>query len=298
MIETHGQWNPCEGKIVFAAGATSLDYDFIQSLGSSDLEKKMVGICSQLNKLHSMFDFTSKNWSTALPKAISCYKTVFLDSGVFSLAMQHAKRHKIPHNEALNTPIAELDGWNDHLDWYMDVCLSLKDSLWGYVELDLGGTEQKIKTRTWLEAQGLRPIPVWHPLTDGIDYGEYLMMRYDRICVGNLVKSDSAVRLRILRMMAHVKQHRETWIHALGLSADPMALSFPINSLDATSWMSEIMWPRRSTYALLRSMSVDMRRIYDKPKDRAFALSILQQRNIMNEMNWRDYHAARRKAAS
>jgi hypothetical protein len=97
-------------------------------------------------------------------------KKVFLDSGVFNLAMTHARQHNLSMDAALSTPPEDVDGFDRLFEKYVALVRQMQDRLWGYIEIDQGGREHKIRTRARLEALGLRPIPVYHPLNDGWDY--------------------------------------------------------------------------------------------------------------------------------
>ncbi len=119
---------------------------------------------------------------------------VLLDSGVYNLAASHAKKNKISHDKALTTPLEEIDGFESlMLHWKRIVNVHGND-LWGYIELDIGGRDQKIQTRTALEKEGYRPIPVIHPLNDGWDYFDEMCDKYDRLCLGKLVNAFNSKR--------------------------------------------------------------------------------------------------------
>jgi len=307
MIRTDGTWDPLEEKIIFLPGnfgggtgifsARSLDVHRGTEL--EPLWHQALELFKDVSKLFSLLDVSPPSWEKSVGNQLKNYGHVFMDSGVFGLAMQHARKHGLSHNDALNVPPEQVDGWDDFLALYIRVCSTYKDRFWGYAELDLGGTDRKIKTRALLEAQGLRPMPVWHPLTDGLEYGEFLMKTYDRICVGNLVKSDEESRKTVLRMVARVKGDRPTpWIHALGLAPVPFAISFPINSLDAMTWMSAMMYPKRFTYALFQKFEVNAPRLYAHRNDYFMAATMLQKQVIMTQQNWRSYESAKRRAAN
>src|SRR5579884_1416889 len=108
-------------------------------------------------------------------------KRIFLDSGVFNLAMTFAKKHNVSHDVALSMAPDEIEGFKELFEKYVDLVRTYGKRLWGYIEIDQGGRDNKIKTRAKLEALGLRPIPVYHPFSDGWDYFDYLAERYDRI---------------------------------------------------------------------------------------------------------------------
>lgn len=170
-------------------------------------------------------------------------KTVFLDSGIYSLAMDHARAHNLTHDQALGMPPSEVDGFPELLGRYVELVRQYGDRLWGYIELDLGGRDQKIKTRTELEALGLRPIPVYHPLLDGWDYFDELCERYDRVCFGNVVQADREDRKRLVATAwERHRRYPNVWLHLLGLRPSQLLYAYPINSADASTWLGAIRW--------------------------------------------------------
>lgn len=168
---------------------------------------------------------------------------VFLDSGVFNLANEYAHEKGITHDEALRTPLNELTGFQELYDKYCSLVRKYESNLWGYVEIDLGGRDQKRETRAKLEAQGLRPIPVYHPLNDGWDYFDELASQYDRICVGNIVQASRYVRLRIMATIWERKQkYPHLWVHLLGMTPNEWAGAYPVESMDSSSWLVGVRW--------------------------------------------------------
>lgn len=171
---------------------------------------------------------------------------VLLDSGVYNLAVTYARKRGISMDEALSTPPDQVDGWPKLFDKYVRLATEYGPRCWGYIELDFGGRENKIITRAKLEALGLNPIPVYHPLNDGWDYFDYLAARYDRICVGNLVHANDDTRSRILTTIAIRRRAYPNlrWVHALGVGLTQRILSTNLDSADASSWSSSLWWGR------------------------------------------------------
>lgn len=162
---------------------------------------------------------------------------LMLDSGIFWLSSRHAERHNLTFYQALTVPPEDVDGFPKLLDRYVEIVKDFGDDLWGYVEPDQGGADCKRATRQALEAQGLRPIPVYHPLTDGWDYFDELADGYDRICIGNVVMADAKVRRGILTALwERRRRHRKRlWLHALGYTPNQLFNAYPINSSDSSS---------------------------------------------------------------
>jgi hypothetical protein len=172
---------------------------------------------------------------------------VLLDSGVFWLASTHAARYGLPLEQALGLPPDQLDGWERLLAAYVELARELEARLWGYVELDQGGPLYKQQTRDWLEAQGLRPIPVYHPLTDGWDYLDQLLEEgYDRLMIGNVVQARWEVRDRIiLTVWERVRRHphgRRPWVHLLGLGPYQTLAACPFNSTDTSNHIQSMQY--------------------------------------------------------
>jgi len=170
-------------------------------------------------------------------------KNVLIDSGVYALAMDHARAHDMSHNEALGLPPDKVDGFDKLFELYVAVMKRFGDASWGYIEIDQGGRDNKIKTRTRLEKLGLRPIPVYHPMNDGWDYFDYLAQRYDRMCFGNVVQADMATRKRLIATAwERRRKYPHLWIHALGLTPTELTTAFPMNSCDSSTWISGLRW--------------------------------------------------------
>jgi hypothetical protein len=161
----------------------------------------------------------------------------FLDSGVFWLSTRHAEAHGLTMDQALAVAPEDVDGFDKLLTRYVDVVREHQAALWGYVEVDQGGVTGKRRTRAYLEEHGLRPIPVYHPLTDGFDYFDELLARYDRICIGNIVMADLSTRRALLTMVWERRRRvkRQVWLHALGYTPNQLFNAYPINSADSSS---------------------------------------------------------------
>lgn len=242
MIKTGGgRFDPDEGMCYFLAG-----HELHLHYAGMVHEHLLIAI----NELD-----TAKEWEL-LDQAIDGGKKVLIDSGVFSLAMDHARAHGLSHDAGLNVPPHEMDGFDALLERYLYVIEKYGDRVWGYIEIDLGGRENKIKTRSMLEAKGLRPIPVFHPFGDGLDYFDYLAERYDRICFGNIVQASPPVRKRLLATMWERKRkYPNLWVHVLGLTPNALMLAYPANSADSSTWLNSVRWQGAREYSLTKSFS-------------------------------------------
>lgn len=299
---THGKWNPEQERTIFLAGSTfskNTTKDTLTVGGDEQNQRALQKVIEQqrsVNKLYSLRDFSESNYKAQLDCEIRAYGTILLDSGIFGLAMDYAKESGLSHNLALTTPLKSIPKWPQFRDLYIDMMRHVKDTVWGYVELDLGGTAQKIETRTWLESIGLAPIPVWHPLGDGLDYGKHLMQTYDRICLGNVVKSDRATRNILLQAMTFARQGTKVWVHALGLGPTEFVTAYHVDSLDAMSWMGALMWSRRTGHSLMYPFTREGR-YYDEEIDGSkhwIASAMLERQTLSIEQNWRNYEQSKR----
>lgn len=169
---------------------------------------------------------------------------LLIDSGIFWLATRHAEANGMTMDQALATPPEKIDNFDWLRERYLNVCKRYGDRVWGYIEMDQGGAINKRRIRASLEAEGLRPIPVYHPLVDGWEYFDELAEQYDRICVGNIVMAAPEVRKRILWTIWERKRrdYPDLWIHALGLTPNELSLSLPMSSCDSSTWMAGVRW--------------------------------------------------------
>lgn len=170
-------------------------------------------------------------------------KKVFLDSGIFALTNEHARKHRVSMDEALALSPEEIDGFEELYNRYVYLVRTYEDRLWGYIELDQGGAVNKRKTRAKLHSEGLKPIPVYHPLNDGFDYFDELAESHDRICLGNIVQANYKVRMRLLHTMFMRKQkYPHLWVHVLGLTQTELVWAYPFESCDSSAWLRTVRW--------------------------------------------------------
>jgi hypothetical protein len=182
-------------------------------------------------------------------------KNLLLDSGVYWLATQHAEANGLSMNEALGLAPEEIDGFAKLLASYVEIVKRYESRLWGYIEMDQGGRENKRRTRRRLEKMGLRPMPVYHPLNDGWDYFDELAEEYDRICLGNVVMASAAHRKRLLATIwERRRQYPHLWIHALGMTPSDLLVAYPMSSCDSSSWYSAIRWARHNVASAGKGM--------------------------------------------
>jgi hypothetical protein len=169
---------------------------------------------------------------------------VFLDSGIFNLTNEHKRQTGVTMDEALKLAPEDIIGFDELFEKYVDIAKTYGDKLWGYIELDQGGAVNKRKTRAKLEAMGLNPIPVYHPLVDGWDYFDELASQYDRICFGNIVQANGPTRTRLLHTLwERLRQYPHLWVHVLGMTPNENTPVFPPQSCDSSTWLNGLRYP-------------------------------------------------------
>ena len=174
---------------------------------------------------------------------------ILLDSGVFALTNEHARKYGVKMDAALALAPSEIQGFDDLYRRYCTLVEDLADDLWGVIEIDQGGADNKRATRERLmrDLPGFVPMPVYHPVNDGSDYFTELAEGYDRICAGNVVQATYHDRVRLLRLFYEQRRdHPHLWIHALGYTPTGTTASTPIPSCDSSSWVTSLRWPAAS----------------------------------------------------
>ena len=245
MKHTGGNWDPKELNVYFIASSL----DMLERSGDAHDH-----LLAAVNEIKSQKDMDRiERWCDE-------GRRVFIDSGVFNLANSHAKAHNIPMDVALSLAPDEIDGFDRLFDAYCNLITRLGDRVWGYIEVDQGGRENKIKTRAKLEGMGFKPIPVYHPFNDGWDYFDTLGQNYDRICFGNVVQANRPTRLRLLATAwERRRKYPNLWIHMLGMTPNEWLHGFPVNSCDSSSWLTLLRWTASArTWVALKSFgSID-----------------------------------------
>lgn len=249
MIHTAGNWDPKAWPVYFVAGEV---FTLEQASSCADYLLVAVNELGARDALDCVVRMTKRG------------KRVLLDSGVYWLSTQHAQANDITMNEALGLAPHLVNGFDDLYKLYVSIAEKFGNELWGYIEIDQGGRENKIKTRTRLEELGLRPVPVYHPLNDGWDYFDYLAERYDRICFGNVVQAAPEHRKRLIATAwERRRRYPNLWIHVLGVSPNDALASFPLNSCDSSAWLSGVRWGAHlTTVATVNAGRLDNRFLY------------------------------------
>lgn len=241
MARNNGDYFVKEQTKARATAGSTYDPDegFIYFLAGNALDPSHISAPAHRYSLMAVTDVDSGNGVLELEGRLRYGHKLLLDSGIFWLTQRHAKAHGVHMDEALGLHPSQIDGFDWLYETYCELVTKYEDKLWGYIELDQGGAERKRETRARLEADGFRPIPVYHPLNDGWDYFDELCQGYDRICVGNIVQAPPAVRKRIIATIWERRRaYPDVWIHLLGFTPNEFVTAYPAcNSCDSSSWV-------------------------------------------------------------
>lgn len=280
MKATGGTWDPTDRHVYFLAS------------NPEQLDR----VKMHPWKLVAVNELPVDNVGDVLEPLLDQGNRVLLDSGIFWLTNAHMRANGITMNEALALPPDEIDGFDALWDRYVRVASEYGDRCWGYIELDQGGRDCKRETRARLEALGLSPMPVYHPLNDGWDYFDELAQGYDRMCMGNIVQAAAPLRTRLLHTMW--ERHRaypDLWVHVLGLTPYEMNLGHPTDSADSSSWLTSIRWSAAwrhpSMLKRFASMPLDIRYVLggtdDPTRTHGAALQLAAATEHFEMENWR-----------
>lgn len=192
--------------------------------------------------LTAVNDLTTRGERAALDELIQGGVNVLVDSGIFNLATSHARSRGMHMDQALGLAPSAVDGFDKLWDLYGEIATTYSDRLWGIIELDQGGANNKRETRQRIEQTlGVTPIPVYHPVVDGWDYFDELAGAYDRICFGNVVQASRSMRSRVLATAwERSRAYPHLWVHLLGVTPSPMLYAFPAASCDSSALISPL----------------------------------------------------------
>lgn len=281
MIPTAGDWDRSDRHCFFLAGG--------------ELS------ASQPHVLLAVNELGSPTRLEALERMLDAGTNVLIDSGIFWLTNEHKRTHGITMNEALALAPEEIDGWDWLWDRYLSIVTTYGDRVWGYIELDQGGMENKRRTRQRLRDLGLRPMPVYHPLNDGWDYFDELATETDRLCWGNVVQASHTVRRAF--MVTLWERHRaypDLWVHVLGLTPNQHLNAYPVDSADSSTWLAPVRWSLGYTERAMLKVFSRLDHDYhpalgtkdqDSPHSNARALAMSAFGMAAMERGWRHWQA-------
>jgi len=288
MIETGGTWDASEAPVYFIASAPS----YARSRGVNPFYDH---ILFAVNEIKNAED------EEFIAESVRQGKRIFIDSGVFNLTMEHARAHDMRMDVVLGLAPDQVDGFDSLYAKYVRLIREFGEHVWGYIEIDQGGMVNKRITRKRLHDEGLRPIPVYHPLNDGWDYFDELASSHDRMCFGNVVQADRMTRRRLMATAWHRrKAYPHLWIHLLGLTPNELCNALPVQSVDSSTWVGGVRWMSFHSRAMLAPFAqVDEKIIrYDlSDEEKHYSKSVkLAATSWRTDLaNWRGYLAESRE---
>jgi hypothetical protein len=255
--------------------------------------------CGGTDVLMAMNDLHTPRHEEIVADLVGQGVRILIDSGIYNLTMSHARLHRISMDEALRTPVDRIDGFQALYARYVGFLQRWGSRVWGYIELDLGGPEGKRATRTTLEALGLQPIPVYHPLNDGWEYFDELAEGYDRLCFGNVVHASLYTRLRLVATAWERKrQYPELWIHLLGMTPNEWLNAYPIDSCDSSAWLGTVRWDGYDERTCLKTLGKLPKNFQYQLGDRGtwtLGRQMGSMGALLNQANYRRHLAALRE---
>lgn len=240
---TGGTYDPQHPFIYFLATTAARHNDAADKL--EELAENAHKIVRYPHVLVAVNELFTPHGKSELERLIDQGRKVLIDSGIFNLAMSHARAHGMHMDDALALHPTEIDGFDRLRDLYYEIATTYSDRIWGMIEMDQGGAAVKPETRAMIEKDtGIVPIPVLHPLLDGWDYYHALANEYDRICIGNLVKAAAPLRMALLhKAYVESRKHPNTWHHLLGVTPSELSPALPIKgSCDSSTWLNGVRW--------------------------------------------------------
>lgn len=244
MIPTAGNWTTADRNLFFLAG-------------NNIALSKSPGLDAHGSLLVAVNELTSPKAIARVDEFLDSGVRILLDSGIFSLTNDHKRKHRMTMNAALALAPDKIDGFEDLFNSYRACVEHFGDRLWGYIELDQGGMENKRITRQRLHDLGMNPIPVYHPMNDGWDYFDEIATNYDRMCWGNVVQADQQTRKRfLLTAWDRHRQYPDLWIHFLGFTPNQWFNALFADSCDSSSWLAPVRYAKAfKANAMLKTLS-------------------------------------------
>lgn len=282
MRHTAGHWQRADSPIFFLASSPHILFN------AASVHKHMLVAVNEL--------MNSDSQQQSFHKLLDADVNILMDSGVYGLASAYATLNNINPNVVRQMPAEEIPGFEPLLASYKNLVSRYADRLWGYIEMDWGTAEQKATRRATLEAIGLAPIPVYHPIWDPMDYFDELAQNYDRICIGNTASSDNVTRLRLIATAVQRRQkYPHLWMHMLGVTPSEWCAAYAFDSCDSSAWLSGVRWQNPNVArAMLKGFSKMQRGLVyqlgnhdDASAGGGAAVRAYGYDAHMNAMNWR-----------
>lgn len=247
--------------------------------------------------LYTFYKIRSDEDYRCLQYSIDRGDRILIDSGTHSIYMAMVRNdernlYAIDRSFDIDDPV-----FADYFSRYCDFAKTYEPYLWGYIELDLGNQDQKTILRQRMQDRGLKPIPVYHPLSDDLDYLDDLAQDYDRVCFGNIAMEDKSLRQIFIQVASLAKsKYPGLWVHLLGFAPDMTLAAFPgIDSVDTTTSSSIARFGHFDEGSCFNRRYGIVDGFHNRRKDRpntelAFASGFRSY--LFHSVAWNNYHAA------
>ena len=148
---------------------------------------------------------------------------IFLDSGAFSA-------------KSTGNPI--------DIQNYMSYIKKHINEIKVYANLDvIGSAEKTWENQAIMEAEGLNPLPVFHPMSDPVKYLHRCLDNYEYFAVGGIAHKGASgpMRREILDGVWNILTHNDGMpkakVHGFGVTDTVLLHRYPFFSVDSSSWV-------------------------------------------------------------
>jgi len=145
---------------------------------------------------------------------------VFLDSGAFS---------------------AHFQGKTIDIDKYIKFIKNNKKYLTVYANLDvIGDLDKTQQNQSYIEEQGLQPLPVYHSPYEEVKVFEELANKYNYVGIGGIAgyKGKKELALRRIYKCLDIASKTNTKVHGFGITSKKLLNNLNFYSVDSTSWLA------------------------------------------------------------
>ena len=167
------------------------------------------------NILISFFYYRKKNLRDYFLKNQNKFHNFFMDSGAFSF----------------NSLGVEID-----IDEYIE-CIK-EDQIEHYSVLDvIGDPKATQENYLYMKSKDLNPVPCFHINTD-INYLDFYLEECDKLAIGGMVKARN-IDINLKKIWFKIlSKNKKIDVHGFGVSGISLALNYPWNSIDSSSYVS------------------------------------------------------------
>lgn len=179
--------------------------------------------------------------------------SIFLDCGAPTIYNKLSRKADNAHKTVMGAHIRNRK--RDNFDYvktreyknyrqkFIDFIHANKDVIEVYPNLDvINNAELTYKNQKLLEAQGLKPCPVWHLGSDESWLQKYLSEGYSYLCMGGMVPNSKAILRPSLdgiwrRLLTDESGMPRVKVHGFAMTSFDLMYRYPWFSVDSKSWI-------------------------------------------------------------